>query len=234
MIFFHSLFSPFTVCCTRMNSLEYTVIWKGYGEVVTIPNNNAQIYPYNCISYEQMNIINQFRQLSMDFVTWDRALVHAIKFNTPNYTATFERLYNVPYQIYSIMSTFYGKAIAERYMTILNQMSLAYINLVTAINAGDAGKADEALKQLYGLGEVHAAFYAQLSPYWSLDQWQYMMYQYISSVYNGAIAILSGDYKAGIEIYDRAAEIAALMAEYSARGIMLNLATPPSIPSVSS
>jgi hypothetical protein len=199
-----------------------------------ISNNNTETYPNNCITYEQMSIINQFRQLAMDFVTWDRALVHAIKFNTPNYTSTFERLYSVPYQIYGVLSTFYGKAIAEQYMTILNQMSLVLINLVTAMNTGDTEKADEALKQLYGLADVHAAFYANLSPYWSLDQWRYMMYQYIGSIYNGAMAILSGDYKEGIEIFDRASEIAVLMADYAARGIMLNLSNPPAIPSLSS
>jgi hypothetical protein len=117
---------------------------------------------------------------------------------------------------------------------IWQYLSLVYIDLVNAINSGDTAKADEALKQLYSLAEVHAAFYAKLSPYWSLDQWRFMMYQYIGSIYNGAMAILSGNYKEGIEIFDRASEIAALMADYAARGIMLNLSNPPSIPSASS
>jgi hypothetical protein len=182
------------------------------------------------LTYEQMNIINQFRQLAMDFVTWDRALANAIRFNNPNKDSTFQRLLKVPSDIYDTMTTFYGKATAEQYTNLLTQQTIAYTDLVEALNANDAQKADEALKHWYELADLHATFYAKLSPYWSKEQWRLLTYQFIGAIYYGVQALLQGDYAKSIEIFDYAYQFAILMADYASAGVMQNLAVKPSLP----
>jgi hypothetical protein len=195
---------------------------------ISIKINQTEQFHY--LTYEQMNIINQFRQLAMDFVTWDRALAEAIRFNNANIDADFERLLKVPYDIYDTMSTFYGKATAEQYTAILTQQAIAFTNLVKALNNNDTQAADEALKQWYELADEHATFYAKLSPYWSKEQWRLIVYQFIGAIYYGVLAMISGDYNKEIEIFDYANQIAISMADYASRGVMLNLSTTPSIP----
>lgn len=184
----------------------------------------------NYLTYEQMNVMNQFRQLAMDFVTWDRAMANAIRFNNPNREATFQRLLKVPSDIYDTMTTFYGKATAEQYTNLLTQQTIAYVNLVDALSSNDAQKADVALNQWYQLAEEHATFYSKLSPFWSREQWRLLMYQFIGAIYYGVLALLSGDYAKSIEIFDYAYQFAILMADYASAGVMLNLSVKPSIP----
>lgn len=176
--------------------------------------------------------MNQFRQLAMDFVTWDRAMANAIRFNNPNKEATYQRLLKVPNDIYDTMTTFYGKAAAEQYTTLLTQQAIAYANLVEALSYNDAQKADEALSRWYQLAEEHAAFYSKLSPFWSKEQWRLLMYQFIGAIYYGVLALLSGDYTKSIEIFDYANQFAILMADYASAGVMLNLSVKPAIPNI--
>lgn len=187
--------------------------------------------PSQYLTYEQMNLINDFRLHVLELALWSRILASAMKFQTDSVDEIYERLLRVPADLYDNMASFYGKETAEHFLTLLTQHIIIYRDLIEALLAGDNSTADESLRGWYQNADDIATFLASINLYWERGQWQNLLYQYLQMLGTEVLAIITGDYKREIEIFDRVVYHTTLLADYLSRGIMYNLATMPPIPS---
>ena len=185
------------------------------------------------ITYEQMNLINEFRLHSLEYAMWSRALANALKFQTESIEAVYERLLREPADIYRTARNFYGPEISEQYLNYLTQQVINFRNLTEALINNDHLKADESWRNWNRTAEQIAEFLARINPYWERAQWVQLLQEYHLMVYYEILAILSGDYGRGIDIFDRVVDHTIIMADYMSRGLMMNLvnvspeASPP-------
>lgn len=189
----------------------------------TIPTCN-RLDGSRYITYEQMNLINEFRLHSLEYAMWSRALATVLKFGTDSIDAVYERLLREPVDIYKVARNFYGPDMSEQYLDYLTQQVINFRNLTEALINNNYQKADHYWKSWNHTGEQIADFLARINPYWDKAYWQRLLEEYHLMVYYEILAILTGDYKREIEIFDRVIDHTIIMADYMSRGLMLNLA----------
>lgn len=176
------------------------------------------------ITYEQMNLINEFRLHSLEYAMWSRALATSLKFRTDSIDAVYERLLREPVDIYRAARNFYGPEMSEQYLDYLTQQVINYRNLTEALINNDYQNADRYWQNWRKTGDQIADFLARINPYWERSQWQRLLEEYHLMVYYQILAIISGDYRREIDIFDRIVDHTISMADYMSRGLMLNLA----------
>lgn len=186
-----------------------------------------------------MNLINEFRLHSLEYAMWSRALIYALKFQTDSIDAVYERLHHEPVEIYETARNFYGPQLSEQYLNYLTRQLITFRNLAEALVNNDYQAADRYWRDWNNTGEQIAEFLARTNPYWEKAQWQQLLQEYHLLMYYEILAILSGDYKRGVDIFDRIVDHMIIMADYMSRGLMLNLAeaspgaSPPAQPETS-
>ena len=183
--------------------------------------------PQRYLTYEQMNLINDFRYQNLSMGLWGRALIISLKYNLPNADATYARLLQIPTAVYEKLSTFYGKESAEQYVNLLTQYLITFHDLILALKAGDSSGATAALQRWYQNADDISTFFAQLNPYWDREHWRNLLYQFNQMIYEHIMAILTEQFDKEIQINDRILYHTALIADYQSRGLLQNLATVP-------
>ncbi|MBR0596726.1 hypothetical protein [Sinanaerobacter chloroacetimidivorans] len=191
--------------------------------------NYITINQSNYITYEQMNLINEFRKHYVNLSVWSRALAISLKFNLENTGPVYERLQLEALNTYLTLANFYGNEATQEYLNLLTQQIILYRSVVEAMLNNDTETADRDLKRLYDNSELIGDYFARLSPYWDKEQWVNLQRQYIDALYSGAFSIVQGDYQREIEIFDRMVYYTNLMADYTSRGIMRSLTSGPPI-----
>lgn len=194
--------------------------------VYEIPDNPTDGFP-PYLTYEQMNLINQFRYLTTELAIWTRELVEDLKFNTGGVDEIYAKLHAVPVDIYEAMTTFYGAAAAEEFLNYLRQHVILVRSMTEALLANDTRTANELMRRWYFNADQTANFFAGLSPYWSTQQWRYLLYQYIQLIYAEILAFIQGNYQQSIQIFDRTLYHSTLLADYASKGLIQNLQQVP-------
>lgn len=162
-----------------------------------------------------------------------------LKFRTDSIDAVYERLLREPVDIYRTARNFYGPHLSEQYLNYLTQQVINFRNLTEALIHNDYQAADRYWQNWNHTGAQIADFLVRINPYWERAQWQQLLQEYHLMIYYEILAILSGDYKREIEIFDRIVDHTIIMADYMSRGLMLNLAeaspgtSPPAQPETS-
>ncbi len=172
-----------------------------------------------------MNLINEFRLHSLEYAMWSRELVHALKFQTESIEAIYERLHHEPVDMYETARSFYGPELSEQYLNYFTQQVITLRNLTEALIHNNYQAADQYWRDWNNTGVQIAEFLTQINPYWERAQWQQLLQEYHFMMYQEILAILSGDYRRGIDIFDRIVDHMIMMADYMSHGLMLNLAT---------
>jgi len=185
----------------------------------------TQIDGSRYLTYEQMNLINEFRLHSLEYAMWSRALATVLKFQTDSIDAVYERLLREPADIYRTARNFYGPLISEQYLNYLTQQVINFRNLTEALIDNDHQRADQYWERWNQTGDQIADFLASINPYWERAQWQRLLQAYHLMMYYQVMAIISGDYRREIDIYDRIVDHTIIMADYMSRGLMQNLAS---------
>ena len=181
--------------------------------------------PY--LTYEQMNLINDYRYFLHQMPIWARALAISLKHNLPNANSTFARFLQVPSALYSNVSTFYGMEAAEQLVNLLTQHIIVYRDLALALINKNHAEANANLAKWFQNADDIADFMARLNLYWDREQVRNLLYQYKQMLYTELQAIVSGNDQWEIQIHDRAIYHSTLIADYIARGLLHNLTAIP-------
>lgn len=183
--------------------------------------------PQQYLTYEQMNLINEFRYQTLLLGMWGRALIISMRYDLPNSDATYGRLLQVPISIYEKFSTFYGMETAERYSNLLTQYLINFRDLIMTLKSGDSAGAQAALQRWNQNVDDISTFFAQINPYWDREQWRNLLYQYNQLIYQHILSILTDDYAREIQINDRILYHTSLIADYQSRGLLQKLVSVP-------
>lgn len=74
-------------------------------------------------------------------------------------------------------------------------------------------------KKWYKNADEIAAFLGSINPFWSEEEWRKMMHEHLMLVNSKAVDILSGNYAAGIAVYDEIERQTLRMADMISKGI---------------
>ena len=188
------------------------------GEMVSM-NQDQNKY----ITYGQMNLINDFRELWSELIVWFRSFMVSTVTGFGNINSINNQLYGIPEKLKEKLQPFLGVEWAEQ----AQQLFLMYIvqaqNVITAIINKDQQAGDAAAVALYGVADELADFLARINPYWNKGQWQNLMYQLNEMGIAETMAMVSGDYDTEINIRSRLLKHALLLGDYMASGVMYYL-----------
>lgn len=137
-----------------------------------IPDNTTS--PQRYLTYEQMTLINQFRQAAYNLAMWSYTYANALKDKANGADAIYAKLHETNYQYSHLLSQFYGQEISESYLNLLTQFGIGFRSLLEAMFSGNQEQADASLKEMYQIIDEASNFFASLNPYWDREQWPFV------------------------------------------------------------
>jgi hypothetical protein len=119
----------------------------------------------NTVTYGQMNLIIQSRNLWREFVVWSRVYLISRIAGIGITDDVFNRLYRIPVEFGNVIRLIFGDQAAN---TIIQQSSTIVIfrDLVEAMVTGDTNMANEKVVELYKNGDERAAALSLINPFW--------------------------------------------------------------------
>lgn len=118
------------------------------------------------------------------------------------------------------MKPFYGENIAAAFAELFTRHLTIASELVRAAKAGDIAAAADAERRWYANADEIAAFLSRINPYWSVQEWQKMLYDHLAMTKAEAVAILTQKYEDGINIFERIEQEALVMADAMTQGLI--------------
>lgn len=172
------------------------------------------------ISEVEVGLINQMRMLWEEHVTWTRLAIVSTVFDLPDAELVSSRLLKNPKDFEKALQPFYGEENASKFADLLNSHLVIASQLVSAAKAGDNNAVGDAERKWYANADEIAAFLSSINPYWSQDDWKTMFYEHLKMTKGEAVDMITKDYQAGINEYDKIEEQALRMADVMASGIV--------------
>ena len=194
--------------------------------MLKIPDNATS--PQRYLTYEQMTLINQFRQAAYNLAMWSYTYANALKDKANGSDAIYAKLHETNYQYSQLLSQFYGQEISESYLNLLTQFGIGFRSLLEAMFSGNQEQADASLKKMYQIIDEASNYFASLNPYWDREQWYNLLYQEVQLLYYLAFALETENHEQSIQIFDRLSQLTVIIGDYLARGIMASIAPIPS------
>jgi hypothetical protein len=168
----------------------------------------------------QVDIMNEIRSLWEQHGIWTRSVITSIALDLPDVEVVTARLLQNPKDFGQALEPFYGNRIAARFRELLTEHLVIAAELVKASKAGDNKAAAEAERRWYVNGDEIAAFLGTINPYWSQEEWRMMLRTHLGLVKAEAVAMLTRDFEAGIQIFDEIESQALDMADVMSEGII--------------
>lgn len=175
------------------------------------------------LTYGQMNLINDFRYNVLQLAMWTRAYLNAAASSFGSLEGNTRKLHTVPGLFYNSLKQYMGEAIARAFQDFLFRHVLLLTHLIDAFLINDKEAVDRYILESYQLADQLSSFLASNNLYWNKDHWQLLISNYLRMTIDEIIAIFSGQFDRGIDIYDEIQYHALLMADYMSRGLIANL-----------
>lgn len=172
------------------------------------------------ISEVEVGLINHLRMLWEEHVTWTRLAIISTVFDLPDAELVSSRLLQNPKDFELALQPFYGNENASKFADLFKSHLVIASQLVSAAKAGDNNAAEDAEKRWYSNSDEIASFLASINAYWSKEEWKTMLYEHLKMTKAEAVDMITKDYQAGINEYDKIEEQALRMADVMAIGIV--------------
>jgi hypothetical protein len=169
------------------------------------------------ISQAHLDLNNMLRLLWEQHVWWTRSFIISVAFSLPDLNFVTARLLRNPRDFQAALEPLYGPGIAAEFARLFTEHLTIAAELVQAAKAGDTARAADAERRWYINADQIASFLARINPFWSEEEWRAMLHEHLAITKDEAVAILSGNFERGIQIFDQvelqALETADLMTE---------------------
>jgi len=169
------------------------------------------------ISQAHLDLNNMLRLLWEQHVWWTRSFIISVAFSLPDLNFVTARLLRNPRDFQAALEPLYGPGIAAEFARLFTEHLTIAAELVQAAKAGDTARAADAERRWYINADQIASFLARINPFWSEEEWRAMLHEHLAITKDEAVAILSGNFERGIQIFDQvelqALEMADLMTE---------------------
>ena len=163
---------------------------------------------------------NNIRKLWEQHGAWTRMAITSIVFGSPDEEFVINRLLQNPVDFANLLKIFYGDILATKFSDLLKSHLVIAAQLVKAAKIGDDKTAAEAEIKWYENADEIADFLSSINPYWSYESWREMLHGHLALVKAEAVAMLTGDYATGINVYDKIENQALEMSDMMTEGIM--------------
>lgn len=183
--------------------------------------NYNQINQY--LTYEQMNLINDFRALWTDVVVWLRSYMVSVFTGFSDVSAIRSRIARIAEELNQKLQPFIGTDQAEQFKQLFLMYLLHADTIINSLKDNDRQGADNAVAALYKDADSMADFLARLNPDWSRDQWQNLFYQLTEMGIAEIIALYSGDFEKEVNIRSQLLKLALVLGDYMASGVLHKL-----------
>lgn len=170
------------------------------------------------ITYGQMNIIFQARNLWREFVIWSRVYLISRVAGIGIADDVFNRIYRIPLEFGNITRLIFGNQAAEVTVRQLSSTVVLFRELVEAMISGDNDAASSIVQDLYKNADERAASLASINPFWDETQWKYLIYTFYNYSFQEITSILTSDPR-NIDIFDRFLLYADSMGDYFSQGL---------------
>ncbi len=147
----------------------------------------------NLITYGQMNIIFQARNLWREFVIWSRVYLISRVAGIGIAEDVFNRIYRIPMEFGDITRLIFGNQAAEVTVQQLSVTVALFRELVDTMIAGNNEAASVLVQDLYKNADERAAYLASINPFWDETQWKYLIYTFYSYSFQEITSILTSD-----------------------------------------
>ena len=172
----------------------------------------------NLITYGQMNIIFQARNLWRELVVWSRVYLISRIAGIGITEDVFNRIYRIPLEFGSITRLVFGNQAADVTIQQLSATVVLFRQLVDAMIAGDDDAASVIVQELYKNADERAAYLASINPFWDETQWKYLIYTFYNYSFQEITSLLAGDPR-NIDLFDRFLLYADSMGDYFSQGL---------------
>lgn len=167
-----------------------------------------------------MRLSNTLRELWEQHGAWTRMTIISMVFDLPDVELVTNRLLKNPVDFGNALKVYYGNKAASKFSDLLKDHLVIAAQLVKAAKAGDNVTAAAAEKKWYRNADEIAAVLASINPYWSEEKLKRMLHTHLMLVKSEAVNMLTKNYEAGINVYDRIENQALEMADELTQGII--------------
>lgn len=193
------------------------------GEQYLMINKMQEVLPKSeqYLTQEQMNIIINSQRLWLELAFTIRSLMIAVIRDPERTQSAANRLYNiVEINFYNYLRLFYGPDVAQQLVNYLSNFITNMWRLFEAISTNNTEEMNSSVVKLYENADQASSYLASINIYWNEQQWKDFLYQSIRGTIDEATALASKDFEKEYQIFNRLADLATLMGDYMARGII--------------
>lgn len=151
---------------------------------------------------------------------WTRSLIISTAAELGDLKFVTDRLLRNPDDFAKELAKYYGNDKAMRFRNLLTEHLNIAAKLVNAAKAGDTETADSERRKWYVNANDIANFLASINPYWSLREWQLMLFDHLKLTEQEAVERLGGQYENDVALFDAMIDQGMRMADVMANGII--------------
>jgi hypothetical protein len=173
-----------------------------------------------CLSNAVVDLQKCLRMLWEQHVVWTRLTIISMAASLPCEGPTTNRLLRNAKDFGMAFRPFYGKEVASTFSQLIKDHLVIAGQLVAAAKAGKSKAAANIEKDWYANADEIAHFLNSINGYWSIEETMKMWHEHLALTKAEVIAILTGNYVEGIELFDEIENRAIMMADTQADGIV--------------
>ncbi len=192
------------------------------GQVIRIPQGHgspSRSFSHCIIEAEQL-LSNRLRLLWMQHVYWTRQLILSIVFGLPDAEFVTNRLLRNPNDFAVVLRELYGEDAVSKFVELFTNHLTIAAELVNAAKADNSSAAADAERRWYANANQIASFFNSINPYWSVQDWQKMLYDHLAMTKEEALHMLAQKYEDSIRIFENIEQEALLMADTMTQGVV--------------
>ncbi len=163
---------------------------------------------------------DQFRLLWEQHVYWTRMVILGILFGLPDTEASINRLLRNPLGLAAIFKEFFKAPIVADFVKLFTGHLTIAAELVKAVKDKDSTAAVDAERRWYENADQIANILAAMNPFWSEQEWKYLLYNHLAMTKQEVVDIMTKDYVESINEFDRIELEALKMADEMTNGIV--------------
>ncbi len=182
-------------------------------------NYKTQQNEFN-ITFGQMNLVIDFRNLWQDLAEWTRTYYVRSLFNIGGLDAVGNRLYQFPLDLYTRLQMIFGIQRTQQLIILFSNHIIQMMTLSQDIKGKDELAVNTTTQQLYQNSTTVSNYLSQINPIWSNVLWNNLFDQYIRLMIDDLVALASGNYVNEINIYDRAKYQTTILSDYMTDGLL--------------
>lgn len=189
-----------------------------------MPNNQNSMIPefgLENFTSEEVDILLNFTILWLEIVSWTRNLIHSVLGNLQEQSSVGTQLFlRLPIDFYNEFRKYYSEEESQEFLEIISSLISDNWQLTNAYKNNDPESINLAKDQLYKTSDRLAEFLSRINPYYNPNEFKTLLYNYIELKNEEISALISGDYKSEVNIYNEIEQKAILIGKYMALGII--------------